>query len=64
MTSPAEKKFEFEESADTPVDVARVRGILAANNGARIRTWMGFAQDADYVRKAALSTSAMIAILA
>ena len=40
MVSSAEKKFEFENNADAPVDVNRVRQILDANNGARIRTWM------------------------
>jgi ferredoxin len=40
MTSPAEKKFEFEDPSDSPVDASRVRQILDANHGARIRTWM------------------------
>jgi Fe-S oxidoreductase len=40
MVSSAEKKFEFKDNADAPVDVNRVRQILDANNGARIRTWM------------------------
>jgi Fe-S oxidoreductase len=34
------KKFEFENNTDAPVDVAKVRAILAANNGARIRSWI------------------------
>ncbi len=40
MISPAEKKFEYEDNTDAPVDVNRVRAILKANNGARIRTWL------------------------
>ena len=36
----AEKKFEFENNTDTPVNVSRVRQILDANHGARIRTWL------------------------
>ena len=34
------KKFEFQDNSDAPVDVAKVRRILAANNGARIRSWI------------------------
>ena len=40
MASVTEKKFEFQDNTEAPVDVAKVRGILAANDGARIRTWM------------------------
>ena len=40
MADIAEKKFEFEDNTDGPVDVERVGAILKANNGARIRTWL------------------------
>jgi Fe-S oxidoreductase len=36
----AGKKFEFENNTDTPVDVNRVRQILDADHGARIRIWL------------------------
>ena len=36
----AEKKFEFEDDTDKPVDVDQVRAILKANDGARIKTWL------------------------
>jgi Fe-S oxidoreductase len=36
----SEKKFEFESNTDAPVDVTKVRQILDANHGARIRTWL------------------------
>jgi Fe-S oxidoreductase len=40
MPSVAEKKFEFQNNTNQRVDIRKVRQILEANNGARIRTWL------------------------
>ncbi len=40
MADTAEKKFEYEDDTDKPVDVNQVRAILKANDGARIKTWL------------------------